>query len=91
MDNTFAWYKLFSYRFIKSDALYLVWVDISQYTTDDIYFRDYVAKNTGVYFSDGSEYGKNGKGFIRVNLATQRERVIEAAKRLKECLNNFKK
>ena len=93
-DNKDIFFKLLEdtkLRFIKSDALYLVWVDISQYTTDDLYFRDYVAKNTGVYFSDGSEYGKNGKGFIRVNLATQRERVIEAAKRLKECLNNFKK
>lgn len=75
---------------IKSDALYLVWVDISKYTKEDVLFRDFLANHTGLYVSDGTEYGINGKGFLRINLATQRDNVIEAAKRLKLGLKLFR-
>lgn len=92
-ENKKVFYELLKdtkLKIVKSDALYLVWVDISSYTKEDVKFRDFMAKETGLYVSDGSEYGKNGKGFLRVNLATQRDRVILAAKKFIEALALYK-
>lgn len=69
---------------VNEGALYLLWIDISQYCNDSDIFRDSLAKNTGLYVSSGIEYGKNGKNFIRINLATTKENCILAAKMLKE-------
>lgn len=92
-ENKKVFYKMLEdtdLTIIKADSLYLVWVDISKYTKEDVEFRDFLAKETGLYVSDGSEYGLNGKGFLRINLATQKDRVKEAAKRLKLGLKLFR-
>lgn len=75
------------YRF--GDATYLAWVDVSEITKDGYAFCEYLKKNYKVYFSYGEEYGKNFKGFIRINLATNRATVEEGLKRLLLGVQNF--
>ena len=41
---------------------------------------------TGLYVSDGVEYGRGGEGFIRLNVATQRANVEDGMKRLYEAI-----
>lgn len=67
---------------VRADATYLLWVDISSLATDSVSFTEDLRKSTGLYVSEGREYGECGKSFIRINLATQRARVEDGLDRL---------
>ena len=75
----------------NSDATYLIWIDISAIGMDSDAFADYLRKTTGLYLSAGEEYGECGKHFMRMNLATQRERVFDGLSRLEAAVKAFKK
>ena len=65
-----------------SEATYLLWVDISEIAEDSVDFCEKLRETTGLYLSDGAEYGECGRSFVRMNLATQRERVLDGLDRL---------
>ena len=75
----------------NSDATYLLWIDISATGMESHAFADYLRKTTGLYLSSGEEYGECGKHFVRMNLATQRERVLDGLSRLEAAVNALKK
>ena len=66
-----------------SRATYLLWIDISGVAEDSVDFCEKLRDITGLYLSDGAEYGESGRSFVRMNLATQRERVLDGLDRLK--------
>ena len=72
------------YKEVSGPATYLLWIDISKVTYDDEDFADRLAKETGLVLNAGSHY--KAKGFVRMNVATQKSRVVDAVNRLK----NFK-
>jgi len=74
---------------VKSDAGYLLWVDVSSYTDNSERFAKDLRRKTGLYVSDGVEYGKGGEGFIRINLATQRKNVEDGMARLKAYIDTL--
>ncbi len=74
-----------------SEATYLLWIDISALTDDSVEFCDFLRRTTGLYLSDGREYGECGRAFVRMNLATQRSRVLDGIERLKLGCELFKK
>lgn len=74
-----------------SKATYLLWVDISGVSDDSVEFCEFLRNETGLYLSDGAEYGEAGRKFVRINLATQRARVIDGLKRLKNGVIAYKK
>jgi cystathionine beta-lyase len=76
-------------KIVKADALYLVWVDVSEYTHDAKEFVDHLKESTGLYVTEGEEYGPNGKSFFRINLATSRDNVYEATRRIKSALKTL--
>ena len=76
---------------VKSDASYLLWVDISAYSCDSEEFARDLREKTGLWVNDGKEYGKGGEAFIRINLATQRALVKEGLERLGEYVKLLEK
>ncbi|MBQ7363873.1 MAG: pyridoxal phosphate-dependent aminotransferase [Clostridia bacterium] len=70
-----------------SDATYLLWIDISSLSDDSVDFCKRLRAATGLYLSDGEEYGECGRSFVRMNLATQRERVLDGLARLERFCN----
>lgn len=88
--------KLYCYDFIennipgahvvRADATYLIWVDVSVYTSDSAALKEEIFEKTGLYLSSGAAYGECGKQFLRINLATQRANVIDGMNRLKKAL-----
>ena len=73
-----------------SRATYLLWIDISGVAEDSVDFCEKLRESTGLYLSDGAEYGESGRAFVRMNLATQRERVIDGLNRLKKGVELYK-
>lgn len=74
---------------VSGEATYLLWIDATNVSlpaevkkTGDL--SEYIRQRSGLYLSDGREY-RNGDGFLRMNLACPRSRVIDGLQRLKEC------
>ena len=67
---------------IAAEATYLLWIDISELSRDSVEFCRRLRELTGLYLSDGAEYGECAKAFVRMNLGTQRKRVIDGLERL---------
>lgn len=72
-----------------SEATYILWLNISEVTTDDVKFAEYLKETTGLVLNPGSKYGTNGKGFLRMNVATQKVRVVDAMARLEKAVKSY--
>ncbi len=71
---------------VRGEATYLMWVDVSYYTEDSVELQEKIFEKTGLYVSEGAEYGECGRCFVRINLATTRANVIDGMNRLKKAL-----
>ena len=74
-----------------SKATYLLWIDISGVADDSVDFCEKLRESTGLYLSDGAEYGESGRKFVRMNMGTQRSRVLDGLERLKRGAEEYKK
>ncbi len=70
-------------RPVCAEATYLLWIDISGVCDDSVKFTERLRELTGLYLSEGREYGECGRTFVRMNLATQRERLLDGLDRLR--------
>ncbi len=69
-------------KVVKSDATYLLWIDISGSGLSSTEFAGKLRSKTGLYISDGKVYGGNGSAFLRMNVACPRQYVYDAMDRL---------
>lgn len=76
-------------KVIKADATYLMWVDCGRITDDSVEFTEFIRRKTGLYISDGAEYGDAGRKFVRINLACQKKRLEDGMNRLKNAVNAY--
>ena len=83
--------RISALRTVRAEATYLLWIDISAVTDDSVCFVKRVRELTGLYLSDGEEYGAPGKSFVRMNLGTQRARVLDGLERLERAVEIMKK
>ena len=67
----------------EADATYLLWVDCNALGCSAKELADTIRKTTGLYVSEGAQYGKTGEQFLRINLACQRSRIADGCERLK--------
>ena len=74
-----------------SEATYLLWIDISGIAEHSVDFCEKLRRTTGLYLCDGAEYGEQGRSFVRMNLATQRSRVLDGLDRLKRGAEEYVK
>ena len=77
-------------KVIKGDATYLIWIDCNNITDDDRCLTEFIREKTGLYLSCGSAYGKSGRGFIRMNVATTKKIVLEGLDKFKKGIELFK-
>lgn len=67
---------------VDNKATYLLWLDISKYTSDSKDFADELRKKTGLFLSNGKQFGRGGEPFLRMNIATSLDNVKDACDRL---------
>lgn len=70
-------------KLVPSDATYLLWLDCRGLGTGSDELCEAIRQKTGLILSSGRSYGESGDGFLRMNVACQRERVIDGCERLK--------
>jgi cystathionine beta-lyase len=70
-------------RVFGTDALYLAWMDCRGLGMSSPDLEKFLLTKARVWFDRGSKFGRQGDGFMRVNLGCPRSRVDEAVERMK--------
>lgn len=74
----------------ESDGTYLLWINYKKLSINENELAYWINNLSRVKVSLGSEFGKEGDGFFRMNVAMPREKLLEALNRIKNgfCLLN---
>ncbi|MBP1920976.1 MalY/PatB family protein [Youngiibacter multivorans] len=75
---------------VTAHATYLLWVDVRCITMDTEGLCRHLREVAGIYVSAGDAYGESGKGFIRINAACPRERLMDGLERLRKGIEKYK-
>ena len=73
-------------RAVASQATYLLWLDCSGLIGCGREATGFLRRETGLYLSEGSQYGGNGADFLRMNIACPRAVLKDGLERLKNGL-----
>lgn len=71
---------------VPSKATYLLWLDCSAFCSDSVKFANEIRRKTGLFLSNGTQYGEAGKTFLRMNLACPKTLLLDGLDRLKRAL-----
>ena len=69
-------------RFFKPQATYMMWLDFNAYGLSELELWHKMTQEAQLGFNRGSDFGQDGSGFFRINLACPRATVEEAMRRL---------
>lgn len=72
---------------IKAEATYLLWLDCRKMGMNQEELVRFFVEKAKVGFNDGASFGPEGVGFMRMNIATQKDVVEEAVSRIIKALN----
>ena len=70
------------------EASYLVWLDCRSLGMDSVELARFFTDEAGLALNNGAMFGKEGEGFMRINVALPRKRLAEAINRLEAAVKN---
>ena len=69
---------------IRPQASYLVWLDCRELGLNQEALNDFFADKAHLALNDGAMFGKEGTGYMRLNVASPRSVIEQAMKQLAE-------
>ena len=73
-------------KIVHAEGTYLLWLDCRSLGWNDVKLRDFFVREARVGMNPGTAFGKNGSGFMRLNIASPRQVIAEALGRVREAL-----
>lgn len=67
-------------------ATYLLWLDCRSLSISSKLLSEKLYSEQHLWLTDGNVYGAEGEGFLRMNIATNRARVLDGLKRLESTI-----
>ncbi len=80
--------KIPAIRMTKMEATYLAWLDCRKAGVPGS-LCEFFLKKARVGLNDGTEFGRGGEGFVRLNFACSRKTLTEALDRMASALKKF--
>ena len=62
----------------KPEATFLMWIDFSAWQMTQNELKQFLIHEAGVGLNDGTSFGEDGVGFMRLNVATSRSVLVRA-------------
>ena len=78
-------------KVIEPEGTYLVWMDFRDLGLSTTELQDLIVNKAKLWLDDGYIFGKQGKGFQRINLATSRSFLQEALERIERAIREINK
>ncbi len=74
---------------VPSDATYLLWLDCSGFCEDSVELMEFIRKDSGLFLSEGAEFGEAGRQFLRMNIACPRSVLMDGLERLEKSIKAY--
>jgi cystathionine beta-lyase len=74
---------------IKPEGTYLVWMDFRKLGIDPDTLEDLMLKKAKVWLDEGYIFGREGKGFERINVACPRSLLNQGLQRIEKAVNSL--
>lgn len=74
---------------VPSHATYLLWLDCSSMAGSASEIAHHIRNKTGLYLSEGSQFGSCGEKFLRMNIACPRVTLEDGLERLREGIISY--
>lgn len=71
---------------LPTDSLYLAWIDCRGLGLDAAALNTFFLTDARIWFDDGRKFGKEGFGYMRINLGCPRSVVLEAISRITDAV-----
>lgn len=71
-------------KLIVPEATYLAWIDCRKLSLTQDELMEFFLEKAKIYVTNGEDYGKSGKGYVRMNVACSKTTMKEAMSRLKK-------
>lgn len=85
--HSFIEEQLPQWKVCPLEGTYLVWVDVSECCCDTATYCERILEEAKVWVNPGTMYGEeSGKGYLRINIACPRSRLMEALERIKNTI-----
>lgn len=75
-------------KLIEPEGTYLIWLDFRSLGLSDDELEDLIVNKAKLWLDSGAIFGNVGKGFQRINIATQQSVVREALDRIKAAIES---
>lgn len=76
-------------KLIKPEGTYLIWIDFNSLNLSDEELDDLIINKAKLWLDSGTMFGKDGKGFERINIACPRAILEKALLQLESAIANF--
>lgn len=73
-------------KLIKPEGTYQVWLDFRKVFKDTKKMFNHITENSGIGLNAGHWFGREGALFMRMNIASSNEKVIDAINRIKKAV-----
>jgi cystathionine beta-lyase len=73
-------------KVIPSQGTYLLWLDCRDLGMSDPQLKEFFVREARVGMNPGTVFGRNGSGFMRLNIASPRHVIAEALGRIRKAL-----
>ena len=77
-------------RVVKSEATYLLWLDVSRLTDNSSLLARFIRERTGLILTPGEVYHGNGRHYLRMNAAYPTSQVKDGLERLEKAVMLWK-
>ena len=75
-------------KFIKPQATYLAWIDLSAYEDSQESIHQKLIHHGKIALNDGKMFGQGGQGYVRLNFACPKQTLYEGLNRIKTAINS---
>jgi cystathionine beta-lyase len=76
-------------KVIPAQGTYLLWLDCRGLELSDVQLRDFFVYQAKVGMNPGTVFGKNGSGFMRLNIGSPRQVLADALQRIKHAVVQY--
>ncbi|SDW31933.1 MalY/PatB family protein [Nitrosomonas communis] len=77
-------------QLIKPEGTYLLWLDCRALNMNDKQLKHFFVHEAEVGLSPGALFGKNGSGFMRMNIGTPRHNIMTALENIRKAYKRVK-
>lgn len=76
--------------YVPSEATYLLWLYCGDVAEDSRELAEFIRRDTGLFLSDGAQYGRGGEKFLRLNIACPASVLEDGLNRLKQGIEDYR-